>query len=142
MVVNQLLKYGEFGIVLFDNFQVTERTRNQFVLTHTRVRIPPSAPKREALPRGVLLFLVQRKRILTLAANAAGFAYPTKPRGAGSSKASADIFTAGEYPSEKHSLVGCFSFWHSRSVTNTARSASEGSHTPSEDQPAHLLGVG
>ena len=31
MVVNQLLKYGEFGIVLFDNFQVTERTRNQFV---------------------------------------------------------------------------------------------------------------
>ena len=28
MVVNQLLKYGEFGIVLFDNFQVTERTRN------------------------------------------------------------------------------------------------------------------
>ena len=46
MVVNQLLKYGEFGIVLFDNFQVTERTRNQFVLTHTRVRIPPSAPRR------------------------------------------------------------------------------------------------
>ena len=29
MVVNQLLKYGEFGIVLFDNFQVTERTRNR-----------------------------------------------------------------------------------------------------------------
>ena len=33
MVVNQLLKYGEFGIVLFDNFQVTERTRNQFAIT-------------------------------------------------------------------------------------------------------------
>ncbi len=36
MVVNQLLKYGEFGIVLFDNFQVTERTRNQFVDNTTR----------------------------------------------------------------------------------------------------------
>lgn len=46
MVVNQLLKYGEFGIVLFDNFQVTERTRNQFVRKHTRVRIPLSPPHR------------------------------------------------------------------------------------------------
>ncbi len=36
MVVDQLLKYGEFGIVLFDNFQVTERTRNQFVDNTTR----------------------------------------------------------------------------------------------------------
>ena len=45
MVVNQLLKYGEFGIVLFDNFQVTERTRNQFASNRTRVRIPPSPPK-------------------------------------------------------------------------------------------------
>lgn len=49
MVVNQLLKYGEFGIVLFDNFQVTERTRNQFALTRTGVRIPLSAPTKNAL---------------------------------------------------------------------------------------------
>ena len=51
MVVNQLLKYGEFGIVLFDNFQVTERTRNQFVRKHTRVRIPLSPPKYKGYPK-------------------------------------------------------------------------------------------
>ena len=56
MVVNQLLKYGEFGIVLFDNFQVTERTRNQFVLTHTRVRIPLSPPKEKTPLVGVFSF--------------------------------------------------------------------------------------
>ena len=55
MVVNQLLKYGEFGIVLFDNFQVTERTRNQFVRKHTRVRIPLSPPKSEKHPQSRVL---------------------------------------------------------------------------------------
>ena len=48
MVVNQLLKYGEFGIVLFDNFQVTERTRNQLYLTVPWVRIPPLPPTQGA----------------------------------------------------------------------------------------------
>ena len=35
---------------------ITGLTRNQFVLTHTRVRIPPSAPKQKALK--MLIFLV------------------------------------------------------------------------------------
>ena len=49
MVVNQLLKYGEFGIVLFDNFQVTERTRN--LVGHesaARVQISDPPPEEDS----------------------------------------------------------------------------------------------
>ena len=50
MVVNQLLKYGEFGIVLFDNFQVTERTRNLVGRESVaRVQISDPAPTKNAL---------------------------------------------------------------------------------------------
>ena len=56
MVVNQLLKYGEFGIVLFDNFQVTERTRNQLYLTVPWVRIPPLPPKQNRKEYLAVLF--------------------------------------------------------------------------------------
>ena len=57
MVVNQLLKYGEFGIVLFDNFQVTERTRNQFVDNTTRgFESLPLRQKTRTLLVGVLVF--------------------------------------------------------------------------------------
>ncbi|MBR3875720.1 MAG: hypothetical protein IKJ25_02960, partial [Clostridia bacterium] len=52
MVVDQLLKYGEFGIVLFDNFQVTERTRNQLYLAVPWVRIPPLPPSKSPYPQG------------------------------------------------------------------------------------------
>ncbi len=46
MVVDQLLKYGEFGIVLFDNFQVAERTRNLVGRGSVAwVQIPPYPPK-------------------------------------------------------------------------------------------------
>ena len=56
MVVNQLLKYGEFGIVLFDNFQVTERTRNLVGRESVaRVQISDPAPKRDTY-LGVPLF--------------------------------------------------------------------------------------
>ena len=48
MVVNQLLKYGEFGIVLFDNFQVTERTRN-LVGRESAARVQISDPPPNAV---------------------------------------------------------------------------------------------
>ena len=47
IVGKQRLIYGEVGLLSFDNFQVTERTRNQFVgNSGTWVRIPPSPPKK------------------------------------------------------------------------------------------------
>ena len=78
MVVNQLLKYGEFGIVLFDNFQVTERTRNQFVDNTTRgfESLPLRQKNRD--PTRESLFFDTTEVDSHPATNVAGFAYAAK----------------------------------------------------------------
>ena len=59
MVVNQLLKYGEFGIVLFDNFQVTERTRNQVILHGTEGSNPSLSAKKNHSRTRLWFFFIQ-----------------------------------------------------------------------------------
>ena len=79
MVVNQLLKYGEFGIVLFDNFQVTERTRNQFVDNTTRgFESLPLRQKTKDAPRVRPLFFYTEDQERTLHRKVRGFAYSAR----------------------------------------------------------------
>ena len=121
MVVNQLLKYGEFGIVLFDNFQVTERTRNQFVpKAHEGSNPSLCAKKRELHLACSSLFLAQSVGHEHCTARCEG-SHIQRSREELAHQWRSDKSSRSEYPSQSHSGWIKPFFLAQREGTNTRR---------------------